>query len=100
MDDTLRTDPLFLGLTRPTMVWGVPQPVFVINGMVSMIAFLVFRAAFCILICETHTTYGWVYRISASQLGAPEYFFMLPDDRQLRTAPASWSSVLGYWPSV
>ena len=41
MDKTLGVDPLFLGLTRPAMVWGVPQPVFVINGMVSMIAFLV-----------------------------------------------------------
>jgi type IV secretion system protein VirB3 len=40
MDRTSATDPLFLGLTRPAMVWGVPQPFFVINGMVSMIAFL------------------------------------------------------------
>ena len=34
------TDPLFLGLTRPAMVWGVPQPYFVLNAMLSMIAFL------------------------------------------------------------
>jgi type IV secretion system protein VirB3 len=33
-------DPVFLGLTRPPMVWGVPQPLFVLNGMVSMLGFL------------------------------------------------------------
>ena len=38
--DKTATDPLFLGLTRPAMVWGVPQPLFVLNGMLSMIAFL------------------------------------------------------------
>ena len=41
MDDAKRTDPLFLGLTRPAMFWGVPQPVFILNGMASMILFLV-----------------------------------------------------------
>ena len=39
MDKDL-TDPLFLGLTRPAMVWGVPQPFFVLNGMISIMAFL------------------------------------------------------------
>ena len=41
MDKTLSTDPLFLGLTRPAMIWGVPQPCFVINAMLCMIVFLV-----------------------------------------------------------
>ena len=40
MDKTLTADPLFLGLTRPAMVWGMPQPFFVLNGMVSMVVFL------------------------------------------------------------
>ena len=40
MDKTLATDPLFLGLTRPATVWGVPQPFFVLNGMLSMAVFL------------------------------------------------------------
>lgn len=39
-DSELETDPVFLGLTRPAMFWGVPQPYFVVNGMVSMLAFL------------------------------------------------------------
>jgi len=50
MPRTLGIDPLFLGLTRPAMVWGVPQPIFVINGMVSMIAFLVSHSFLPLLI--------------------------------------------------
>ena len=46
MDNAKRTDPLFLGLTRPAMFWGVPQPVFILNGMASMIAFLVSNSFF------------------------------------------------------
>ena len=38
--DKSQADPLFLGLTRPAMIWGVPQPFFVLNGMLSMVAFL------------------------------------------------------------
>jgi type IV secretion system protein VirB3 len=34
------TDPLFLGLTRPAMLFGVTQSFFVINAMVCMTAFL------------------------------------------------------------
>jgi type IV secretion system protein VirB3 len=50
MDKTTFTDPLFLGLTRPAMVWGVPQPFFVLNGMVSMIVFLVSNSFYPLLI--------------------------------------------------
>jgi len=45
-----RTDPLFLGLTRPAMLWGVPQPVFVLNGMASMIGFLIFNSFYPLFI--------------------------------------------------
>jgi len=34
------TDPVFLGLTRPAMLFGVTQTFFVINAAVCMIAFL------------------------------------------------------------
>ena len=49
MDNTT-VDPLFLGLTRPAMIWGVPQPIFVLNGMFSMIAFLVSNSFYPLLI--------------------------------------------------
>lgn len=36
----LRTDPLFLGMTRPAMAFGVPFGAFVLNVMASTIGFL------------------------------------------------------------
>ena len=40
MDDTLKTDPVFLGLTRPTVLWGVPQTFFALNLMGSLLAYV------------------------------------------------------------
>ncbi len=36
----LQSDPLFQGLTRPTMIMGVSYMYFVINAIVSMITFI------------------------------------------------------------
>jgi len=36
----LQSDPLFQGLTRPTMIMGVSYMYFVINGIVSLITFI------------------------------------------------------------
>lgn len=36
----LTTDTLFVGPTRPTMVWGVTLPVFIVNAMATGIVFL------------------------------------------------------------
>ena len=36
----LSSDPLFQGLTRPTMILGVSYMYFVINAVISMIAFI------------------------------------------------------------
>ena len=36
----LTSDPLFQGLTRPTMIFGVSYMYFVINALVSMIVFI------------------------------------------------------------
>jgi type IV secretion system protein VirB3 len=33
-------DPVFLGMTRPPMIWGVPFRSFVLNGAVTTIVFL------------------------------------------------------------
>ena len=41
----MRTDPLFLGMTRPPFVWGVPFSAFVLNVMGSTMAFLALSAA-------------------------------------------------------
>ncbi|SRR5258708_21746250 len=50
MDSATSPDPLYLGLTRPAMVWGVPQPFFALNGMVSMIGFLVSDSFYPLLV--------------------------------------------------
>ena len=39
-DSERHTDPVFLGLTRPTTVWGVPQGYFVVDLLVTMLGFL------------------------------------------------------------
>lgn len=36
----LQSDPLFQGLTRPTMIMGVSYMYFVINAVISMITFI------------------------------------------------------------
>ncbi len=43
-------DPVFLGLTRPAMFWGVPQPFFVLNGMLAMLVFLWSRSFMPLLV--------------------------------------------------
>jgi type IV secretion system protein VirB3 len=39
-EDARRADPLFLGMTRPALAWGVPFGAVVANAMVTTIAFL------------------------------------------------------------
>lgn len=39
----LQSDPLFQGLTRPTMILGVSYMFFVINGAISLICFINFQ---------------------------------------------------------
>ncbi len=38
--ERLQSDPLFQGLTRPTMIFGVSFMFFVLNGMISMVCFI------------------------------------------------------------
>ena len=49
-DENVEMDPLFLGMTRPPMVLGVTYTFFVINGMVTTIAFLALNNLFAFLI--------------------------------------------------
>jgi type IV secretion system protein VirB3 len=44
MSEELRRDPLFVALTRPQMFAGVTYTFFVINAIVSVELFLIFRA--------------------------------------------------------
>ena len=49
-DEKVEMDPLFLGMTRPPMFMGVTHTFFVINGMVTTIAFLALNNLFAFLI--------------------------------------------------
>ena len=40
MSGRLQSDPLFQGLTRPTMILGVSYMYFVVNALISMITFI------------------------------------------------------------
>lgn len=39
-EETPDVDPLFVGLTRPAMIWGVTYSYFIITAMVAAIGFL------------------------------------------------------------
>jgi len=43
-------DPIFLGLTRPTMFMGVTQSFFVINGIINIVLFLALNSFLPLLI--------------------------------------------------
>jgi type IV secretion system protein VirB3 len=38
--EILGTDPVFLGITRPAMIWCVPFRCFVLNGVLTTLVFL------------------------------------------------------------
>lgn len=47
---TVSTDPLFLGLTRPPMLLGVSYTFAALNGMVSLLAFVLTNKFFYLLV--------------------------------------------------
>jgi type IV secretion system protein VirB3 len=68
------TDELFVGLTRPATVWGIPYTAFVINFMVTATVFLaVGNPLYLLLAAPIH---GVLYAISANDPGAFEAIFI------------------------
>ena len=47
---SIGTDPLFLGLTRPPMIMGVSYTFAAINGLVSILAFIITSSFFYLLV--------------------------------------------------
>ena len=45
----MRADPLFRARARPQMVAGVTDPFFVLNGMLAVELFLVFKSVFALV---------------------------------------------------
>ncbi|CAA9890773.1 Conjugal transfer protein [Candidatus Methylobacter favarea] len=61
------TDPLFVGLTRPAMLWGIPYTAFVIEFMAITLIFLaVGNPLYLLLVVPIH---GVLYLISANNPG-------------------------------
>jgi type IV secretion system protein VirB3 len=61
MAGRLQSDPLFQGLTRPTMIMGVSYMYFVINAAISMILFINMQSFMVLFVAApiVHTI-GWI----------------------------------------
>jgi len=53
-------DPLFLGLTRPAMFWGVTHSFFVINLIISLIGFLAAHSWLALLLAVPIHSLGYL----------------------------------------
>lgn len=69
----LQSDPLFQGLTRPTMILGVSYMFFVINAAISMISFINTQD-FVILFLVTPSIHAIGYVICSKEPRAIEMF--------------------------
>ena len=68
------TDPLFVGLTRPATMWGIPYIAFVIEFMVVTLVFLaVGNPLYLALAAPVHSV---LYLISANDPGIFSSIFM------------------------
>jgi type IV secretion system protein VirB3 len=68
------TDPLFVGLTRPATMWGVPYHAFVVEFMATTLIFLaVGNPLYLLLALPIH---GVLYLITATDPGAINSIFM------------------------
>ena len=59
---SLTTDPLFLGLTRPPMIMGVSYTFAAINGIISILAFIITSSFFYLLVMlpSIHTIFWFL----------------------------------------
>lgn len=72
--DDIYTDTLFVGLTRPATIWGIPYTAAIIEIMVTALIFLaVGNPIYIALIVPLHAT---LYLISATDPGAFESIYM------------------------
>lgn len=71
----LQSDPLFQGLTRPTMILGVSYMYFVINAAVCMIAFINTQN-FAVLMVVAPVMHAFGYLICLKEPRAIELFII------------------------
>ena len=75
MAGRLQSDPLFQGLTRPTMILGVSYMYFVINAAISMIVFINMQS-FKTLLIVSPTVHLIGYLICLKEPRAIELFIL------------------------
>jgi len=68
----IQVDILFVGMTRPTTMWGVPYSAFIIEFMVTALFFLAVGNPVCLLIAVP--IHGILYLVSAHD---PEVFDLI-----------------------
>jgi len=56
----LRSDPLFVAMTRPTMLAGVPYGFVIGNVIVMLELFLIFRSPYVLLVGVVMHLVGWL----------------------------------------
>ncbi len=71
----LQSDPLFQGLTRPTMILGVSYMYFVINAVISMVCFINMQS-FVMLLVVAPTVHLIGYLICLKEPRAIELFII------------------------
>lgn len=71
----LQSDPLFQGLTRPTMILGVSYMYFVINAVINMICFINMQS-FMVLLFVAPTVHLIGYLICLKEPRAIELFLV------------------------
>lgn len=69
------TDSLFLGLTRPPMLFGVTYSFAAINGLVSLLAFIL-TSKFIYLLVMLPTVHGMCYLLCLKEPRALELFIV------------------------
>lgn len=69
----LQSDPLFQGLTRPTMVFGVSYMFFVLNAVISMVSFIN-TSSFMVLLVVAPGIHLIAYLICLKEPRAMEMF--------------------------
>ena len=86
----LQADPLFQGLARPTMIAGVSYLYFVLNALISLLAFI-WTKNFIILLAVAPTVHAIGYLICMREPRAVELIML-----RGKMGYKSWNNMKGY----
>jgi type IV secretion system protein VirB3 len=78
-DTGVIADPLFLGITRPALAFGVPYAALLANALVTMELFLTTHNLLCVLVCAPLHGLAWL-----ACLAEPRFFELVAVWGQVR----------------